>query len=235
MDKRINAFILFLLLGLLSMYFYTFINNSAKYVQLADLQELKRAIERVSAENATKQDQIDSARSQITNYNEKIESGLTAEEIITDEIAIYKSASGFTRVAGEGVVVIVNDSERQPYEGQDPNELLVHDIDIQLLINDLMNAGAEALAVNGQRILFNVTDIYCNGPTIRINNRVYSQPFIIEAIGPRKYLEASVTAPDSHGNILKSYGLFVEANTSIYVEVPAYISSGEFDYAKERN
>ena len=131
-------------------------------------------------------------------------------------------------------MIIVSDGDRQLLDNENPNNLLVHDLDIQALVDDLLEAGAEAIAINGQRIIPHLTEIICNGPTIRVNEELYSQPFIIEAIGNRKHLEAAVNAPNKYGFVLKQWGLFLEVNTSIYLELSGYDTKIEYEYLKPK-
>lgn len=104
---------------------------------------------------------------------------------ILAEREMYKVISGNTDVHGEGVVVFIDDGTRELYEGEDPNSVLVHDMDILAIINDLNRSGAEVISVNGQR-LTNNSSISCSGYTIRINNQFFARPFVIRAIGDSK-------------------------------------------------
>lgn len=78
-------------------------------------------------------------------------------------------------------------------------------------INDLRKSGAEAISINGERVL-PLSEIKCSGATITINSTMYGQPFIIKAIGNGDSLMASILSPQSYVNLLReSYGIFVEA------------------------
>jgi uncharacterized protein YlxW (UPF0749 family) len=110
---------------------------------------------------------------------------------------------------------------------------MVHDVDIRNIVDDLRNAGAEAISINGQRIIFGQTKIYCTGPTVKINDDVFSQPFIMKAIGDRYHMEAAVNAPGQYGHTLRQWGIFVEVNTSVNIEIPAYTGNKRLIYAEE--
>lgn len=113
-----------------------------------------------------------------------------------------KMEAGYVDLIGMGVQVELRDSEKELKEGQDPNDLLIHDQDVLMLINDLKVAGAEAISVNGQRVL-PTTEIKCTGATIMINDITFGQPFIIKAIGEPVELEAAILAPSTYGSILR--------------------------------
>ncbi|MDO4792689.1 MAG: DUF881 domain-containing protein [Filifactor alocis] len=117
-------------------------------------------------------------------------------------LALKMMQAGYTKLKGLGVQIELRDSIKELAEGEDPNDLIIHDQDILMLINDLKVAGAEAISVNGERIL-STTEIKCTGATIMINNITFGQPFIIKAIGEPAELEAAVLAPSTYGSILK--------------------------------
>lgn len=158
------------------------------------------------------------------------------QSLLEQEADEYKAVAGLLGLEGPGVLVLLSDGERELIEGEDPNNLLVHDIDVLNIVNDLKIAGAEAISLNGQRII-SVSEINCAGPTIKINDQVYSQPYIIKAIGNSDYLQAAIKAPGTYGNLLKQVGLFVEANTSVSIGIPSYEEPLDYNYMKvvERN
>lgn len=229
-----TVLILTILLGVLIMTQYKIIQYTQKYVSLQDINSLTNTLNFQESENLKLQEQISQLEEKITSYETAILEDGNIEEILSEQIAEFRKISGIEPLSGPGVVVIITDSDRKLFENEDPNNLLVHDLDIMAVVDDLRAAGAEAIAVNKQRILFGITDIKCSGPTIRINDKLYSQPFIIEAIGNRKYLEAAVNAPDKYGEILRRWGIFVEVNTCVYIEVPGYNKSVNFKYINSK-
>lgn len=193
-----------------------------KYVSLSEIQTHTQDLERESAELSQLIERVRQMTEQINEYeSSKAESG-DIESAIRKKMDQIKTFSGLTDLRGQGVIVIINDGERELFEMEDPNNVLVHNMDVQNLIDDLRYAGAEAISVNGQRYVFGKTKIQCTGPTIRINNEVYAQPFIIKAIGDKHHLEAAINAPGSFGQVLRQYGVFLEVYTSVNLDVPAY-------------
>ncbi|CAN5519350.1 hypothetical protein BH11ACT8_BH11ACT8_20180 [soil metagenome] len=91
--------------------------------------------------------------------------------------------TGFIAVLGEGVRVTVTERPNADANQQ------VHDSDLRLLVNGLFEAGAEAVAVNNQRIT-NLTYIRKGGDAIRINDVGVVGPYVVEAIGDRRTLSA---------------------------------------------
>jgi division initiation protein len=145
-----------------------------------------------------------------------------SSELLTDILLHRKMQAGYQKVKGKGVIIELMDSEDEVGDGENPNNLLIHDQDILILLNDLKVAGAEALSVNGQRIVAE-SEVKCSGATITINGTTYGQPFIVKAIGDPKQLEAAVLSPDSYGDILqKLYHIKVKTEIKDSVEIVAF-------------
>lgn len=145
-----------------------------------------------------------------------------SSELLTDILLHRKMQAGYQKVKGKGVIIELMDSEDEVADGENPNNLLIHDQDILILLNDLKVAGAEALSVNGQRIVAK-SEVKCSGATITINGTTYGQPFIVKAIGDPKQLEAAVLSPDSYGDILqKLYHIKVKTEIKDSVEIVAF-------------
>lgn len=146
-----------------------------------------------------------------------------------EELNYYKTISGTTNIHGEGVIVHIDDGTRELYEGEDPNNVLVHDIDILNIINDLNRSGAEVLSVNGQR-LSNTTSISCAGYTIRINDQFFARPFEIRAIGDSKRMAAALVGPEGYGTLLKEYGVIFKLTISDDLTISKYPDDLTYQY-----
>lgn len=90
--------------------------------------------------------------------------------------------AGAAPLEGPGVEVVMSDSERMPGPSEDASLYRVHDVDLQLVVNALFAVGAEAVAVNGQRVV-STTAIRGAGETILVNFRPLVPPYVISAIG----------------------------------------------------
>lgn len=98
---------------------------------------------------------------------------------------------GELAIDGPGVFVTLKDQEYIPSDAN-VNDYIVHDRHVQLVINELLSAGAEAIQVNGQRI-FQDSHVYCVGPVITVDGTSYPAPFTIEVIGDSDVLLAALT------------------------------------------
>lgn len=143
--------------------------------------------------------------------------GSAEVEAIEAEIARLTDLAGGGALLGQGVVVTLDDSGAARSPTGDPNDLLVHERDIQTVVNALWAAGAEAVAVNGQR-LTSASAVRCAGNTLLLNGTVHSPPYEILAIGDPEALRDSMAARPGMDRLLaavRTFGLryLVEAGT----------------------
>lgn len=96
-----------------------------------------------------------------------------------DEMAV---PAGMTGVDGPGLVVSLNDSPLESSRAEDPNDLVIHEQDLHAVINALWAGGAEAMSVNGQRVLA-TTAVRCVGSVLLLHGRTYSPPYVVRAVG----------------------------------------------------
>jgi len=218
LKKKINTFLFFLLmvfLGLLVSLLYNLLQENAKYVALSTVYNQNNELIKEKVEVDILKKSKENLQNELSTY----QSANTENELIynlKNEISEIKKFAGVTSIYGQGIIIIINDSKviSSEYES---SLLIVHDFDIQNIISDLRNAGAEAISVNGERVVVGKSKIKCAGPTIQINDKVVAQPFIIKAIGDKFFLEASINSPDGYTNILKEWNIFVEVNTSVNI------------------
>lgn len=173
---------------------------------------------------------VEEAKIKLAEYEQLAESAnYDLREKLLEEVENYEVISGNTSVHGEGVIVYIDDGTRELYEGEDPNMVLVHDMDILTVINELNRSGAEALSVNGQRIV-NTTSISCSGYTVRINGQFFARPFEIRAIGDSKRMAAALIGPDGYGTILKDYGVIFKITISDDITISKYLEEQTYKY-----
>ena len=111
-----------------------------------------------------------------------------------DEIATLVDPAGLTEKSGPAVQVTLDDASieaRFSYEGE-PNDLVVHQQDIQAVANAMWNAGAVAVTIQGQRLI-STTGIKCEGNQVTLHGLPYSPPYVIVGIGDPAAMEAELT------------------------------------------
>ena len=133
---------------------------------------------------------------------------------------------------GEGVIVRMDDSTKPAKAGENPNLYVIHDDDLLRVVNELRAAGAEAIAINGQR-LTGTSEIRCAGPTLSVNNVRSSAPFEIRAIGDNKSLENALRMRGGVAETLGVWGIQLDIKASNDVYIPPYRGSIRQSYARE--
>jgi uncharacterized protein YlxW (UPF0749 family) len=103
--------------------------------------------------------------------------------------------AGLTALRGPGLTVRLNDAQRRP-DGSRPtgalaNDLVVHQQDVQAVVNALWAGGAEAMTIMGVRVI-STSAVRCVGNTLLLDGRVYSPPFAIAAIGDPALLQRAL-------------------------------------------
>lgn len=139
----------------------------------------------------------------------------------------YRSDAGFSALAGPGLTVTLDDALRpdglRP-DGAEADDLLVHQEDMQAVVNALWAGGAEAMSIMGVRVI-STSAVICVGPVLLLHGRPYSPPYVITAIGNPEALRAALA--DSPGVQLfreaaDAYGLGYRETVEEDVTVPAY-------------
>ena len=139
---------------------------------------------------------------------------------VEQELKSINALLGLTDLTGEGIVVTVADNENASIKDEDLVDQLVHNTDLIEIVNELKNAEAEAISINGQRIV-STTDINCVGAVITVNGVNINSPFVISAIGNRARLN-SITRPGSYLGIMQEDGIMIKVEESPKVTIPKY-------------
>ncbi len=160
--------------------------------------------------------------------------GGSALEDLSTDIADLQPVTGLTPVSGPGLRVSLTDAPRGAGRpGLDPNVLVVHEQDIQAYVNALWAGGAEAISLQGQRLI-STTGIKCVGNTVLLEGVPYSPPYVIEAVGDTTgMLESIRTTPATatYADYTREFGLGLEVSGPTQVDVPAYAGQVRLEHA----
>jgi uncharacterized protein YlxW (UPF0749 family) len=101
--------------------------------------------------------------------------------------SLLKGPAGLRPVSGAGVTITLSDApqstgQETPDTVDNPNLLLVHQQDIQAVVNAMWQGGARAVTIQGQRVV-STTGIRCIGNSVQLQGVPYSQPYRISAVG----------------------------------------------------
>jgi len=149
--------------------------------------------------------------------------------------APLRSPAGLTAVHGPGVEVILDDAPGEPPGGGvDPNILVVHQSDLQAVVNALWSGGAEAMSIHGQRVIA-TSAVRCVGNTLLLNGEVFSPPFRVAAIGPSATMLQKLASSPGVKLFREAagyYGLGYTVDAQDDVQVPAYRGPVGLSYAR---
>ncbi len=189
-DSQYILFLIFLIFGIVVAVQIKSILNAQKTAtsETINSETLKQQIVEVNK-------QIDDLKTEIDEnlilrndiINEYID--LQNDETLSGEWENIRLATGLVNVKGAGISITLDDAA-DLINDVEVRYQLIHDGDIQTILNELKIAGAQAISINGERIVA-MSEQLCAGPTIRINGNRYPVPYRIEAIGdPDKLYEA---------------------------------------------
>jgi uncharacterized protein YlxW (UPF0749 family) len=183
-----------------------------------------------------KQD-VAAAEGEAARLRRDIESQTSAEAGSDDRVAQQRaraqsqsSTAGLVALHGPGLTVRLNDAPRRPdgtRPAGSPDDLVVHQQDVQAAVNALWAGGAEAMSIMGVRVI-STSAVRCVGNTLLLDGRVFSPPFAVTAIGDPTTLQRALDASDgvrAFRAAAVDFGLGYEVKVEGDVTVPAYDGS----------
>jgi uncharacterized protein YlxW (UPF0749 family) len=148
-----------------------------------------------------------------------------------EELKIAQLRAGLTQVTGQGVEITLDDNHNgmRDNPGGDPNKFIIHYDDLLSVVTDLKTSGAEAIAINDQRLI-GTSELRCVGNVILVNTTRLAPPFIIQAIGNTSILWDKV----AHGryDYLLTNNFPVSMTSGDQFVLPAYKGEMQFVHAQ---
>lgn len=204
--------------------------KSVEEYKKSDIESLRD--DEVKAQMSLYKARYEEAKTQYEENQNKIQEYKNTEnekeksaELIDKELEQTNILLGLTEVKGEGVVITLKDTNTVTYLASD----------IRNLMNELKYAGAEAISINGNRII-NLTDIVeiTDGYIIIYGNTRISSPYTIKAIGDTTYLSSTLNTKNTgFVDLMKSYGLDITVESSKNITVEPYTRKIENKYMRE--
>ena len=229
----------YLLIGIISMILGIIISVQFRVVQgnflegsnpFTRLQELSNAYTTVLTERDVLLSEIDEYQTKLS----EIESDASRDNIlvknISSQLEEFKLLGGFLDVQGEGIQIILDNPVNDIGKSSDVNIIYEYDL-INILVNELNAAGAEAISINEERII-SISEIRTAGNAVVINKVPQYPPFIIKVIGSKNTLEGAVNQRFGIVSTLREMGYFVEVKKTDQIEILKYNGIIEFNYAK---
>ncbi len=173
---------------------------------------------------------IDETESKIEEYNQELQNNNDLTALLQEELNEAKMYAGYTDLTGEGIIITLSDNDKSQIVASD----------LITLVNELKNAGAEAISINGERIVTTTDIIDIQYKYILINTssnegrvlRIYS-PYVVKAIGNQKYLESAITVKYGYIDQMNANEKSISYVLDNNVVVEKYNGSLDFKYATE--
>ncbi|HET7328821.1 MAG TPA: DUF881 domain-containing protein [Nocardioidaceae bacterium] len=202
------------------------------------------------ADNATsltglvqsERDDVDALREQTAELNEQIEllsSSVSSTSLtkLESQVAELQRSAGVVQLEGPAVKVTLDDApyDQEVPEGFTANDLVVHQQDLQAVVNALWRGGAEGITLQGQRIVA-TTGIKCVGNTVLLQGVPYSPPYEIVAVGDTTEMVSAINSAD-YIDIYKQYteppvNIGWEVDVLDQATLPAYEVNIDLEYAE---
>lgn len=203
-------------------------------VRLADL------ITETERDNAVAQRELSELRAEVA--------ALTAAQPGSGMVAALRAATdrlrdsvGLAAAGGPGVSVTLDDApageidrEHPGWPEPTPDDLVVHQQDLESVVNALWAGGATAMEIMDQRVI-STSAVRCVGNTLILHGRVYSPPYRIAAVGDPGDLTRALAAADGirvYRQYVAAYGLGYAVRRQSNLELAGYVGPIELDHAR---
>ena len=209
----------------------TNIRTDASLLRLSDL------IYERSRKNGELEESNGALRDDVETLAERDDGSTKAED---DKLAALEKRAGTQKLKGEAITVTLDDAPPDAtaklpgYPEPQPDYLVIHQQDLQAVVNAMWQGGAEGIKVMDQRLI-STSAVRCVGNTLILQGRVYSPPYKITAVGDPEELKKALSASPAIQNYMvyvNVYGLGWEVEDNGTVTLPGYSGTVDLHYAK---
>ncbi|HZJ07377.1 MAG TPA: DUF881 domain-containing protein [Nocardioidaceae bacterium] len=202
--------------------------RAGRYGDLGSLvREHKEEADSLQARVNLLADEVDTLAAQVDN---------DAVEDLRDEIDVLQQPAGLKPVRGPGLSVTLDDAPEEVVDSAEvgPDNLVVHQQDIQAVVNAMWAGGAEAMTIQGQRVI-STTGIKCVGNTVVLHDIPYSPPYVITAVGNSDEMLTSIGTNryiSIYREYVEEYQLGWEVDEDPDVGLPGYDGPLDLGFAR---
>jgi uncharacterized protein YlxW (UPF0749 family) len=183
------------------------------------------------------QQQVASLTREVDRLGKGVDDAQVAE--LQRQVDALRGPAGFEKVHGPAITVVLSDAPKDEInravdKGEvTADELVVHQQDIQAVVNALWSGGAEAMTLQKQRVI-STTGIKCVGNTVVLHGVPYAPPYEITAIGDLVALQTALDSSDyiaGYKTYVDTHHLGYDVSTKGDVSMPAYVGTSDLRYA----
>ncbi|MET8078162.1 DUF881 domain-containing protein [Streptomyces sp. NPDC005303] len=209
----------------------TDIRTDASMLKLSDL------IQERSRNNGELDESNGSLRRDVEALAERDDGSTKAED---DKLAALEDRAGTQKIKGKAVTVTLDDAPPNAtaklpgYPEPQPDYLVIHQQDLQAVVNALWKGGAQGIKIMDQRLI-STSAVRCVGNTLILQGRVYSPPYKIQAVGDPGRLKQALADSKAIQNYMvyvNVYGLGWNVADDGTVTLPGYSGTVDLQYAK---
>jgi uncharacterized protein YlxW (UPF0749 family) len=214
-NRVILSFICFILGSMLA-FSYQYTKREAAKRNITDRQWQKeydyreRLIE-IQKENRRLKNELVQKQNEVVEMEKALADQQTAYTDMAKQAEKLRMYVGKAKVKGKGIEITLSDASYIPSE-QSATNYIVHEQHVFKVIHELLISGAEAIAINGQRISHR-SYIVCNGPVIEVDGTQHAAPFVISAIGNPTVLASALNVPGGVKDQLVQDNIMVEISS----------------------
>lgn len=195
------------------------------------LATLQSEVLKLSQQNMELQEQANAYKNDLERFRSEASESSDYSKILSEDLEKAQLAAGITDVTGPGIIITINDSTVRRANSDAAQAETIHDSDLLMLINELRNAEAEAISLNGQRII-STTEIRCSGSSVTVNNIRCYAPFIVKAIGSYSKMNSTLNMPEGFMDTMTYWNIPVEVKRADNLAIAGYAGKINNSYAK---
>lgn len=169
--------------------------------------------------NETHEKLIDT-ENKIREYKQTSENSEESSKLVKKELEEANLMMGKTDVSGNGIEIILKDNSEKEYTA----------LDLLNLVNELRAAGAEAISINGERVI-NLTDIVdISNKYILVNSNKVSSPYTVLAIGDENYLKSALSIKNGYVDVKQKDGYTIQVQEKKNIQINKYSKDIKIKY-----
>ena len=187
---------------------------------------------RSAAQVEQQQEEIERLRGLVAEYEKEAASEKGVARIMQEELHTSRIALGTVAVKGPGVEMELSDSTMRAGGEFGAQDLyVIHDFDLLQIANEMWSAEAEAVSINGQRLLTG-SAIACSARLIAINNITIASPYVFKAIGDKDKLMSALNIRDGVLDRLRVLQFPVKLTPKDEVVIPPISVAPKYEHAR---
>lgn len=227
------GFVCFVLVAVMFMQFKTISQTDITSIEMMRETELREEMASWKLKYEEVSKKLEDTNNKIEEYQQTSKDNKKATELLESELRQAKTKLGLTNVVGDGVIVTLTDNNNiSDNEDSEIYDRRISVYDLLQLINELKLAGAEAIEINGVRIV-NKSDIaLITDSFIKIDGHRMNSPYVVKAIGNPTTLESGLMQKNSGyiDKVIKPYDKLATVEKAKQIEIAKYDAEWKLKY-----